>query len=425
MLMRITVLAVGSRGEVEPLVALAAGLARSGHDVCLATHAEFLPLAEGRGLRAHVLWGSLDEALATDAGQRLVHSGYHVIRAGRALVELLRLAGRLYDDCWDACRGAEAIVYGQIAVAGPHIAAVLRVPAIGAFVNPLYPGRPTAEFSAPGAPPWPLGRAYNRLTHVGVAAGFAAVWRSTLNAWCRSRLGLRPLSLAGVLPGRDPIVFGFSPTLVPRPREWRGAAVTGYWFLEPLLDWQPPAEVVEFLAAGPPPVYVGFGTMKLADRSVTATVVEALKRSGHRGILLRGSDEEEGADLPVGFFGIRSVPFRWLFPRVAAAIHHGGLGTSHAALHAGIPQVVVPFMGDQPFWASRLARVGVAAPMLPRRRLTAERLAQAMRTATTEATFRERAVEVALSAQRDPGVAAAAEFVNRRLLESRGRHSAW
>jgi sterol 3beta-glucosyltransferase len=415
--MRITVLAVGSRGEVEPLVALAAGLQDAGHVVRLATHEEFAALTEGRHLEFARLWGSLDEALATPAGQRLIHSGRNFFRAMHSLFELIPSAARrLYEDCWSACQDAQAIVYGQITVAGPHIAQKLRVPAIAAFVNPVCPGRPTAAFPAPGMPGLPLGGWYNCLTHVAVASGMALVWQPTLNRWRRTRLGLRAVRHARVLPRPNVVLYGFSPTLVPPPREWdKDSLVSGYWFLEPSADWQPPRELVAFLNAGPAPVYVGFGTMKDADPSLTPTILEALKRTRQRGVLLMAASQTGPALLPDNVFAVDAVPFRWLFPRMSAVVHHGGLGTCHAALWAGVPQVVVPFMGDQPFWGARLARLGVSPAPIPRRRLCASRLATAIVTAVGNPRIRQSAVHVSLRLARETGVETAVRFIERRL----------
>ncbi len=415
--MRISVLAVGSRGEVEPLIALGHGLSAAGHEVTLATHQSFERLTREQGLKFAPLWGSPEEAIQTEAGQRLIHSGYNMVRAASALFELLNQASqRMFEKCWRACDEAEAIVFGQIAIVGPHIAQKLGIPAVGAYVNPIHPVRATAAFSAPGAPPLRLGGWYNSLSHRMVMMGFASLWWANLNRWRRKRLDFGPVSLRRVLAHHHPIVYGFSPTLVARPREWGSSThVSGYWFLTPPQEWQPPADLLAFLNAGPSPVFLGFGTMQDSGSAMTAIVREALQLAGERGIVLTGPEcrEESGADNTV--YRTSSIPFRWLFPRVAAAVHHGGLGTSHCAARAGVPQIAVPFMGDQYFWGNRLWQLGVAHRPIPRRSVTAPALATAIKSILRDASMRQRAVDCAGRVATEEGVASAVAFIENCL----------
>jgi sterol 3beta-glucosyltransferase len=413
---RISVLAVGSRGEVEPLIALGHGLRSAEHEVTLATHRSFEGLTREQDLGFAPLWGGPEEAIQTEAGQRLIHSGYNIVRAGRALFELLNQASqRMFDDCWKACQGADAIVFGQIAVVGPHIACKLRIPAVGAYVNPIHPARATRAFPAPGAPPWGLGRWYNGLSHHLVMMGFASLWWANLNAWRRRRLGFGPVSLRRVLAHRYPIVYGFSPTLIAKPREWGSSThVSGYWFLNPPRDWRAPADLIDFLEAGPPPIFLGFGTMQDSGGSMTKIVLDALSDTGERGIVLSGPEEQDDARVE-NVYRTESIPFRWLFPRVAAVVHHGGLGTSHCAARAGVPQITVPFMGDQYFWGNRLWQLGVAHRPLSRRSVRATALALAIKTALSDPAMRQRATDCARRMTAEEGVARAVAFIEEWL----------
>src|SRR5262249_31336952 len=188
--------------------------------------------------------------------------------------------------------------------------------------------------------------------------------RQPVNEWRRELLHLPPLSggpLARQLDDRRlPILYGYSPAVLPKPPDWdERTHVTGYWFLDHLPDWRPPEGLVDFLRVGPPPVSVGFGSMRSQHpEAVTELVVEALARAGQRGILLTGWGGLRGIDRPERVFTVEAVPHDWLFPQVRAAVHHGGAGTAAAALRAGIPSVVVPFFGDQSFWGRRVAALG-------------------------------------------------------------------
>ncbi len=179
---------------------------------------------------------------------------------------------------------------------------------------------------------------------------------------------------------------------------------TGAWFLPAPPGWSPPPELSAFLRAGEPPVYVGFGSMVGTDpRGVGAAVVEATRRVGVRAVMVSGWGGVRVDDLPDHVLAVDGAPHDWLFPRTAAIVHHGGSGTTAAALAAGRPQVVCPFVGDQQFWAARAHAVGVAPAPQPQHRLTASGLADAVR-----------------SAVHDPGTAARAERLGRLVRDEGG-----
>jgi UDP:flavonoid glycosyltransferase YjiC (YdhE family) len=216
------------------------------------------------------------------------------------------------------------------------------------------------------------------------------------------------------------VLYGYSPAVIPKPPDWgEDTHVTGYWFLDPVEAWTPPAALVEFLEAGPPPVFVGFGSMSSRKpEETTALIVDALDRAGQRAILLSGWGGLEGARVPDTVFVVDAVPYSWLFPRVAAVVHHGGAGTTSAGLRAGVPSLVIPFFGDQPFWGRRVAALGVGPEPVPRRRLTAERLARALREAVTDEGMRQRAAELGARIRTEDGVGRAVAVLE--TLERRG-----
>jgi UDP:flavonoid glycosyltransferase YjiC (YdhE family) len=192
--------------------------------------------------------------------------------------------------------------------------------------------------------------------------------------------------------------------------------VTGYWFLQGRGDWQPAPALLEFVNAAPAPVYVGFGSMQLADAAATtALVVDALAASGHRGLLACPPGGLLADDLPSHVMSIESAPHEWLFPRMAAVVHHGGAGTTVTAVRAGVPSVVVPFFADQPFWGWRLAGLQIAPPPIPRKSLTVPRLADAIRTAAGDARLRERTRAFAARVGSEDGVARAVEVFERYI----------
>ena len=219
-------------------------------------------------------------------------------------------------------------------------------------------------------------------------------------------------------PGRT-ILYGYSPLVLPPPTDWGDSVhVTGYWFLEPPAEWAPPADLVHFLQSGPPPVYIGFGSMvNSKPEETTKLVLQALARTGQRGVLSAGWGGLQQADLPETVFMIGSIPFSWLFPQMAAVVHHGGAGTTSIGLWAGIPAIVTPFMGDQPFWGQRVYELGVGPKPIPRRRLTIDRLAEAIRCAVTDTAMQQAAASLGERIRAEDGIARAVAVIE----QDRGR----
>jgi UDP:flavonoid glycosyltransferase YjiC (YdhE family) len=201
--------------------------------------------------------------------------------------------------------------------------------------------------------------------------------------------------------------------VISAPPDWgEEIHVTGFWLLDSADDWAAPSGLMDFLQAGPPPVYIGFGSMSTRKPEETADlVVEALKRTGQRAILLSGWGGLQKAALPDSVFMIESIPHSWLFPRVSAVIHHGGAGTTAAGLRAGVPSIVIPFFADQPFWGRCVEELGVGPAPIPRKELTAERLAKAVQAAVTDQAMRQRAADLGSKIQAEDGIGRAVEVI--------------
>ena len=239
-----------------------------------------------------------------------------------------------------------------------------------------------------------------------------------LNRTRKKILDLPPASFVASQASRSngfPMLYGFSPSVVPKPTDW-GADdhVTGYWFLDSDDDWTPPQDLLNFLQAGPPPVYIGFGSMSSRKPAETTDLVlQALAKTQQRAILLSGWDGMQMTDLPASVCMVDSIPHAWLFARVAAVVHHGGAGTTAAGLRAGVPSIVIPFLGDQPFWGQRVHDLGVGPAPIPRSKLTVDRLAGAIQEAVTNTTMRQRAAELGSKIQAEDGIANAVAIIQR------------
>jgi sterol 3beta-glucosyltransferase len=281
-------------------------------------------------------------------------------------------------------------------------AEAMRIPSVGVY---LAPGVPTREFPPPG---WPAAGQPSPVDNLAagreVLARTGSLYADVLRT-LRARLDLPAATAQAPSPPDDwPICHGFSPAVVPRPADWPAAVrVTGYWWPARRPGWQPPDQLVDFLAAGPPPVFIGFGSMTPNHERLHEVVAAAVTRAGVRAVVQSG-----WADLgPTGddILVVGDLPHDWLFPRTAAVVHHAGAGTTGAGLRAGVPAVPVPVLVDQPFWADRLHRLGVAPDPLPLHELTADTLADALRSCLDRPGYRDRATELAHLIRADDGPA--------------------
>ncbi|MFJ6659900.1 glycosyltransferase [Streptomyces sp. NPDC091377] len=387
--MRVAVMTAGSRGDVAPFTGLGHGLTRAGHDVTLVTHERFAPLASEAGLGFHSLPLDPRAELASAAGQGLHRTRNEIGRLNRLFALLHDRVGVLADDLVRAAETSDVLLLAPaVAPLGHAIAAGLGVPAVEVHLQPLSP---TRVFAPPMLSAGSFGPVGNRLAahlvHIGLDRLFAATARTV-----RARLGAPPVGMHAARRAREragsPVHHGFSPLVVPRPRDWRPAlTVDGYWWPHDPPDARLPDEVVAFLAAGPPPVYVGLGSATVPDPArFSATVVRALRSAGLRGVVQRGWSGLDTAGRPDGddMLTVGELPHALLFPRMAAIVHHGGAGTTAAALRSGVPSVPVPVQFDAAFWAARQCALGVAPTVVPLRNLTAGRLAAALVRATAE-----------------------------------------
>jgi sterol 3beta-glucosyltransferase len=418
--MHVTLVTAGSRGDVDPYLALGLGLRAAGHQVRLASTPEFAPWASARGLDFFAFRGSLSALTATAAGQEAGDPGLGLGRWLRRLRQLLRRSEPYFrgvlDDCWAACQGTDLVVASPFGFGAPHVAEKLRIPCVWGLLQPMSPTRAFPFFLAP---PWLRGPGLvNRLSY-RVASRIAWVLLGPLVEDWRRRQGLAPLSRLALLERASagapvPVLYAFSPALVPRPAEWREelVRVTGYWFLDEAPAWQPPAGLAEFLDAGSRPIYLGASGIRQPDRErFERLALAAVVRTGQRAVLLApGSGSRTAAPAREAAGNVfrldPGVPHRWLLPRMAGAVHHGGAGTTGAALRAGIPALVVPGAFDQYFWGRRVAAAGAGPPPLLARGLTLDGLVRGIE-ALDGAGVRERAAEMALWIGREDGVAAA------------------
>lgn len=416
--MIITLIATGSRGDVQPYVALGKGLHQAGHTVRFVTHRNFESLVTPHGLELWPIEVDVQQIAQSQEMSRQIEGGNFLKLMSQMAKEAKRASVMAAECGVAACKGSDLIMGGMGGVfIGLSLAEKFNLPFVQAYLVPFTPTRDFPSVLVPSLPPI-LGKILNHpshhLTHQMIWQGF----RSADQVARKEVLGLPPAPFLG--PYRSPhlngmpTLYGFSPSVISHPTDWgKDIHLTGYWSLEPEGNWTPPKDLLNFLDAGPPPVYIGFGSMSNRRPEETANLVlNALQQINQRAILLSGWGGMQTTELPKSVLMVDSIPHAWLFPRMAAVVHHGGAGTTGAGLRAGVPSLVIPFFGDQPFWGQRIAELEAGPPPIPRKKLTVERLAKAIYQAVTDDHLRQHAAALGKRIQAENGVAQAVQIIS-------------
>lgn len=416
--MKIALLTIGTRGDVQPFVALAQGLQRAGFEVTLGAPPDFAVLAQTYGVPFQSIGAGIQALLQETQVRSAVQSG-SILRFVRSRnARRAHIYAQLNREVLSLCANADFIVYKNAVLAAFGAAQKLGIPCAEVRLQPYTPTRAFPAFVLRGKADY--GPLINRLSGALLQA---VVWRMLRNdalAFWREELRLPPPPLFGhdgmLARAGAAVIHPISPHVLPRPADWPPHLhLVGYWFLGPPPGWTPPERLVRFLEAGEPPVYVGFGSMPNQDpRATFDLIVRALELSGQRGVIYSGWGGMDGETAGDRALVIEGVPHEWLFPRTKAVVHHGGAGTTAAGLRTGVPNVVIPFFGDQPFWGWRVAALGAGPAPIPLRGLTAERLAAAVERAVTDPAMRGRASEIGARLRAEDGVANTVGLIQRR-----------
>ena len=414
--MRITILALGSRGDVQPFVPLGKALREAGHQVRVATFEAFSSMMREAGLDFTPIHGDAQQLLNTAAQADLLTRRINPLQTMRALQRSYgTIANSLPQDL--AALHDSDLVLNQLPahLFGSDLAEYLGVPWAVVAVVPLVRTRFRPLIGFPTTVSWIAG--YNLLTYrlaeqMGWQLFRKAVNRLRTESW---NLPAAPFwgPYEAIHQRHIPFICGFSAHVVPRPLDWGPHVhLTGWWHSDDS-HWQPPGDLQRFIESGSPPVFIGFGSMPVSNpSSITALIVEAVRLSGQRAILHAGWAGLGGV-LPPEIFTISDAPYGWLFPRMAAVVHHGGSGTTGFGFRSGIPSIIVPFGFDQFYWGARAAEMGVGPQPVPYRQLTPERLASAIHVAVSDRGIRDRAAELGRRLIAENGVQRAVEIIQK------------
>jgi len=413
--MNVTILTYGSRGDVQPFLPLSLGLMARGHSVKLAAPSRFKELVEKYGIQFAPLAGEPE-----DLSRQFNDAGFNPIRMIRGFMyHAIEIGADVLRQTEEACKDADLIIHTFAHAVGAHtLAREMDIPDVHIQTFPMF--TPTGDYSNVTLPDLKL-RLVNRFTHLV----------SQRVAWWISVLGFREVCRRAGLPkrklyfpfGKDPlrpptpILCAWSPSILPPSNDWKdNVYVNGYYFFDHVEDYQPSIELQDFLKEGHPPICISFGSMVNRDAEKIDNIVrETLKRTGNRGIVLSGWSDVKSVSCADVIY-LNAIPHDWLLPRCKLIVHHGGAGTTSAGLRAGIPNIVVPFTADQPFWGRRVHAVGIGPKPILVKKLSTENLTQAIVEADDKS-VRKRAQVIGQSVRSEDGVGNAVNIIEARVSD--------
>lgn len=414
----ITILTTGSRGDIQPYCAIALGLMRQGHKVTLASNSNFASFAARFNVPFLPIAGDFKAMLSSPTGIDLIEDN----KAVRLIEDDVLWQQML--NAWDACQGSDLLIFSPITLWGQRMAEALKIPGIMAT---YLPTTQTREFPFYGFTRQRTSELIPGLRNL-LNYRMVKVWLWRRYAKVINRLHKEVLNLPKILSPLGPsyryssglqlpVVNCYSPAVIPPPSDW-GDHVhqAGYCFLDTASSFDPPESLQTFLGEGSKPFYVGFGSMvSRHPQQLAQTIVSALAATGQRAILCSGWGDVSKVELPDSIYLIKEIPHDWIFPKVIAAIHHGGCGTTAATLRAGIPSIVVPFFADQPVWGKRLEQLGVSPATYPRRGLTSDHLASGIQSIAENDSFSKRAQQLQVQIDQESGTDKAVSIIESYL----------
>ncbi|TYJ27198.1 hypothetical protein E1A91_A07G170300v1 [Gossypium mustelinum] len=418
--LQVVILIVGTRGDVQPFIAIGKRLQEYGHRVRLATHSNFKEFVLTAGLEFYPLGG--DPKVLT--GYMVKNKGFLPSNPSEIPIQRNQMKEIIYS-LLPACKEpdpdsgipfkADAIIANPPAYGHTHVAEALKVPVHIFFTMPWTP---TSEF------PHPLSRvkqpAGYRLSYQIVDSMIWLGIRDMINDVRKKKLKLRPVTYLSGSQGSDsdvPHGYIWSPHLVPKPKDWGPKIdVVGFCFLDLATNYEPPESLVKWLEAGAEPIYIGFGSLPVQEpERMTQIIVNALEQTGQRGIINKGWGGLGNLAEPKDFvYILDNVPHDWLFLRCKAVVHHGGAGTTAAGLKAACPTTIVPFFGDQPFWGERVHARGVGPPPIPVDEFSLPKLVGAIKF-MLDPKVKEKAKELAKAMENEDGVTGAVKAFLKHL----------
>lgn len=409
--MKIAILTLGTRGDVEPFIALGLALKKRGHDVVLGAPENFQFWIEEKELVYRSIGVDM-QAFVRSLEARKVMAGnvFAMVRMWRE--SIVPLTRKSLDAIWETAREAEVIVYHPKTSGAIDVAEATGATLFHAAFFPLFPTRAFPLFVLRGNyGPW-----FNRLSYKVLLLS-RLLFLPTLNKWRKDMMGLGKASAFGFMNAYKNSLTqlcAVSPAVVPGypADDSENILTTGYWFLDEGKDWLPDSALMAFLEKGDPPIYIGFGSMTTGDPARLAQIiVEGVRRSGIRAIIATGWGAMEKIEVPETIYIIKGAPHCVLFKYVTAVVHHGGAGTTAAGLRAGLPTLICPLTFDQPYWGRRVFSMGCGPKPQLLKRLSTERFMKALIDLTQNESYRVHAGILAQTIAGENGIARAVDVI--------------
>lgn len=416
--MQIAIIAPGSQGDVQPFLALGKGLLKDGKKVRLVTNQNYEEQVNSHGIEFCPIEVSMEDIIRTEKMREVLENGKLLRSMAQMGKELKIHAKLLAERSLDACRGADLVMAGLSGLFTAHsISEKLDLPFIQAYNIPFTP---TKSFSGALFPKFPSLLGY-RFSHRLTRQMIWQAYRPTDKIVREDILKLKKSPFFGPFKSEvlnnGLIIYGFSQSVIPRPKDWaENIHLTGFWSLDPSENWVPPKDLEKFLQTEPLPLYIGFGSMSnQKPEEITKLIVNTLEQTNQRAVIFSGWGGLSDKALPDSVLMIDSVPHSWLFPKVKAVIHHGGAGTTAAGLRAGIPSIIIPYHGDQPFWGYLVNKLNVGPAPIPRKKFTINKLVKAIEKVIMDEELQEQAHVLGKKIREENGVGKAVAIINQYI----------
>ena len=412
--MKLTLITIGSTGDVRPFILLGKELCSRGHQVTVAAFPQFRETVLSASLGFFPLDG--DAGKMINAIMKPDTNGLTYLP--RLMNNLRSIIPGLLNSMIGSCKDAEAMICNFFGSVYYSIAELHGIPCIQAG---FFPMDPTGEIPISSIRNQRLGRGANIASYkIGyliislVENYYLHTWRKE-NSLTDRKLRTHPDYRLGK--HSIPVIYAISPTLFPRPSEWNDRIyMSGFWFDEEPCRWQAPETLSCFLETGSPVIYIGFGSMNSGNMNRLLTIIlRAIRAINVRAVIDLGSTGRRFSSTSKVYFINDYVPHDWLFPRVDAVIHHGGAGTTSTGLRYGKPTLIIPFAGDQPFWGNRVWQSGCGPKPIPRENLSVRKLVSGILDLISRNKYAENARSMAESLNLEHGVRTAADLIEKEI----------
>lgn len=418
--MKITLITIGSRGDIQPFVPLAIGFQNAGYDITIATHEPYREFVERHGIKFLPVAGDPQAMMSGEMGIEWIETQSNPLMALSKMRDLVTpLVMDMAQSIIEAAQGADAILYSTLGfLAGPSLIEKYKIPGMGLYLQPVHP---TQEYPFFLVPQLPINHPkLNQFSYTAINTLTGTLFRSMVNRVRTDLMDLTPYreNFNQFIQRPYPIAYGYSPSVQAQPTDWdEHLKVTGYWFLDE--PYTPSEEFTQWLDNGEQPIYVGFGSMTNRNpQQMTDIVLKSVEQAKVRCVLLSGwagiGNDRTSDDV----FVVDNVPHHWLFPQMKAVVHHGGAGTTAAGLRAGIPSIVIPHFVDQPYWAKRVEDLGVGPSAIPRSDLSVEALTRAIRLTVYDRPMQRRAKALGERIRAEDGIQQAIRFFEEYVLKN-------